>query len=91
MKPSIHSFVLLGTSNIYLVYIGSFNVSNYQRQLIVSAKLDKEVMEKLKSMREQYDKSSFTFHTSEEVTFADLLKKKEWKGNIFKDVPKDYG
>ncbi|KIK58986.1 hypothetical protein GYMLUDRAFT_170418 [Collybiopsis luxurians FD-317 M1] len=90
-KKSIHSFVLLGTSDLYLVYMGSFNVSNYRRQVILSAKLDEEVMEKLNSIREQNDKSSFTFHTSEEVTFTELLKKNEWKGNIFKGVPKDYG
>ncbi|KAF9463112.1 pyridoxal phosphate-dependent transferase [Collybia nuda] len=47
VKLSIHSFVIQGTDQLFFTYVGSLNISNYRRQVIVSAKLDDATMSKL--------------------------------------------
>ncbi|KAE9392567.1 PLP-dependent transferase [Gymnopus androsaceus JB14] len=50
VKPSFHSFVIHGTrENVYLVYMGSFNVSNYKRQMVIEGTLDGAAAHKIRA------------------------------------------
>ncbi|KAL0573075.1 hypothetical protein V5O48_008886 [Marasmius crinis-equi] len=90
-EPSMHSFVVHGKDDLFLVYIGSFNVERYRRQVIVKAKLsDPSVFSKLQEERNKNPNVNFTLHVGL-GTLPEMLEKKEWVGDIYEGLPTVYG
>lgn len=75
--------------------MGSFNVSNYKRQVVVAAKMNEDVLAKLEKARSKNPGILFTFHISVKTPLLNildgLLKEEAWVGDIFEGLPKDYG
>lgn len=51
LEEDLHSFLIQGTENIFLVHLPMFYVANHRQQLIVSAEFDEESKAKYISMR----------------------------------------
>ncbi|KAF9265153.1 PLP-dependent transferase [Marasmius fiardii PR-910] len=90
-QPSMHSFVIHGDSELYFVYISSFNVESYRQQVIVKATLsDTAALSTLQQERTNNPGSIYTFHTGFGV-MSDLMTQKQWTGDIFQGLPTIYG
>ncbi|KAL0575884.1 hypothetical protein V5O48_006084 [Marasmius crinis-equi] len=88
--PVMHSFVIHGINDLFLVYISSFNVESYRRQIIVKAKLSDTEKKKLDEARQQKPDEIFTFHIGSQ-SLSDVMKQEEWKGDIYQGLPAIYG
>ncbi|KAJ8095625.1 hypothetical protein PM082_023032 [Marasmius tenuissimus] len=90
-RPAMHSFAIHGEDELFLVYIGSFNVERYRRQVIMKAKFDdKAMLFKLQEERKKKPSAVFSLHVGL-VTLMQLLDKKEWAGDIYEGLPSTYG
>ncbi|KAG7093015.1 hypothetical protein E1B28_009312 [Marasmius oreades] len=90
-QPSMHSFVIHGKDELFLVYVSSFNVASYRRQVIVKAKLsDADTLSKLQQERANNPEAIFSFHAGFEV-LTTLMKQKQWVGDIYMGLPTIYG
>ncbi|KAK1235938.1 hypothetical protein PQX77_000825 [Marasmius sp. AFHP31] len=90
-QPSMHSFVIYGHETLFFVYIASFNVESYRRQVIVKATpSDSTTLFKLQEERKKNPNAIFTFHSGLTI-LKDLVKLKLWTGDIYKGLPKIYG
>jgi hypothetical protein len=87
----MHSFVIHGDTTLFFVYIASFNVESYRRQIIVKATpSDATTLSKLQEEKKNDPHSIFTFHAGL-TTLKDLVGNKLWTGDIYKGLPKVYG
>ncbi|KAF5367520.1 hypothetical protein D9758_003623 [Tetrapyrgos nigripes] len=90
-QPSMHSFVIHGNNELFMVYISSFNVENYRRQVIVKATLsDAATLSRLQRERDNNPSAIFTFHTGLGV-LTELMAQKQWVGDIYEGLPTIYG
>lgn len=94
-KASRHGFVIRDADKLYFSYLPMFNVANHQRQLILSGTLDESSAAELDLRLAEDSKSVFTFHTKPTAqglqTVDELLKGETILGDIYKDLPDDYG
>jgi len=87
----MHSFVIHGNEDIFLVYIGSFNVERYRRQAIVKARFsDSTILSKLQEQRTRKTDTIFSLHVGLGI-LTHLLENKEWIGDIYEGLPSVYG
>ncbi|KAJ8092537.1 hypothetical protein PM082_023790 [Marasmius tenuissimus] len=90
-QPSRHSFVIHGHEALFFVYIASFNVESYRRQIIVKATPSSpNTLSKLQEEREKNPKAILTFHTGLAM-LKELVSQKLWTGDIYRGLPKVHG
>ncbi|PCH38473.1 hypothetical protein WOLCODRAFT_97200 [Wolfiporia cocos MD-104 SS10] len=89
--PAIHSFVMHGTSTLYLTYLPIFNLGSYRQQLIFSAKLPKEVMDAYAQAQRASPGAVFTVHTSTDELLSSVLQRGKCMVDIRQGLPPLHG
>ncbi|KAK1215772.1 hypothetical protein PQX77_021610 [Marasmius sp. AFHP31] len=89
-QKAMHTFVIHGDGALFFVYIASFNVERYRRQVIVKATLsDSNTLSKLQEARKGKLDSIFTLHTGPSV-LEKLVGESKWTGDIYEGLPGVY-
>ncbi|KAL0066449.1 hypothetical protein AAF712_006491 [Marasmius tenuissimus] len=89
-QKAMHTFVIHGDDSLFFVYVASFNVERYRRQVIVKATLsDSNTLSKLREARKGNQDSIFTLHTGPSV-LEKLVGESKWTGNIYEELPGVY-
>jgi len=88
-----HSFVIQGSKQLYFTYIPNFNTIRSRRQVIFTADVPAEVLQKYNAAQAKFPGSNFTLHTAEFEDLEKLLKKENFsfKAVIKEGVPKELG
>ncbi|KAK2748783.1 hypothetical protein FQN57_000364 [Myotisia sp. PD_48] len=71
--PAIHSFIMQGHEEIFLVYQPSFHLAKHRRQLILAVQLEKDDVEVYRQIKKTTPRSPVILQTYAELSLDDLL------------------
>ncbi|KAH9842546.1 uncharacterized protein C8Q71DRAFT_699191 [Rhodofomes roseus] len=91
VAPAIHSFVMQGTEQLFLIYLPMFNWGSYRQQLILSAKLPQEVMDAYARAQRENPAAVFSLHTSSEELLSSILQRRDCEVDIHQGFPMLHG
>lgn len=72
-----HVFLVHGTKKLYLLHFPQFHLANHRRQLIVSAKMPSEAMEKYVDAKNANPNETFILFTHQKEDLSALLSNKK--------------
>lgn len=82
VRSDKHIFLVQGTDKIYLIHMPMFHLANHRRQLIVSAKIPPEAMQKYVDAKNAHPNETFILFTHQKEDLSALLS----DGKSFKAV-----